>query len=372
MVTFITFCNCDEYSLYTENNSKDLNSGGRQVDASDETNDQTTNNQTTNNAAKTEEGIRTYNFLTFIFYEVIYHDYAEPRYTDGDLKKMHEDKKAKKVTFQYDKLSAQQKKIVSKVQAMIVVVNNNEFMATMCYLSPPDHQDAILKVQCKTPVGPDNDPRIFFIGKFGKCPVAVTQVQQGHGKDAVYHARKEWFKDLVLIAAVGVAAGFPESDVKLGDVLISDQIHDCGIYKQQKGAYIPQGNKMPASKFMLQLLRDHSDWKYPCTKDEKRDASVQIGLILSKPVLLNDAAERGRLLQCFGQKAKGFEMEGFGIMDSSMGFVVIKGVCDFAADKDKAWQPTAALAANSYLYHHFCQTDLSLLLENKQGIYVHI
>jgi len=284
---------------------------------------------------------------------------------------MHEDKKAKKVTLQYDKLSAQQKKIVAKVQAIIVVVNYNEFMATMCYLSPPDHQDAVLKVQCKTPVGPDSDPRIFYIGKFGKCPVAVTRIKQGCGKDAVYHARKECFKDLVLIAAVGVAAGFPESGVKLGDVLISDQIYDCGIYKQQKGAYIPRGSKMPASKFMLQVLDDHSDWKYPCTKDKKRDVSVKIGLILSKSVLLNDAAERGRLLQYFGQEAKGFEMEGFGIMDSSMSFVIIKGVCDFGGDKTKIWQPTAALAANDYLYHHFCQTDLSLLLENKQGIYLY-
>ena len=73
--------------------------------------------------------------------------------------------------------------------------------------------------------------------------------------------------------------------------------------------------------------------------------------------------ERGRLLQYFGQEAKGFEMEGFGIMGSSMSFIIIKGVCDFAGDKTKAWQPTAALAANDYLYHHLCQTDLSLLLE---------
>jgi len=211
---------------------------------------------------------------------------------------------------QYDELSAQQKKIVAKVQAMIVVINDNEFMAAMCYLLPPDHQDAVLKVQCKTPVGPDNDPPIFYIGKFGKCPVAVTQIQQRCGKDAVYHARKECFKDLVLIAAVEVVAGFPENGVKLGDVLISDQIQDCGIYKHQDETYIPQGTKMPGSKFMLQLLRDDFDWKYPCTKDKKRDTSVKIGLILSKSVLVNDAAERGQLLQYFGQEAKGFEMEG--------------------------------------------------------------
>ena len=87
------------------------------------------------------------------------------------------------------------------------------------------------------------------------------------------------------------------------------------------------------------------------------------GLILSKPVLLNDKAERDRLLKKFGPEAKGFEMEGFGIMESLLNFIVIKGVCDFAGDKNKEWQPTAALTANDYLYHHFSQTDLILLLK---------
>ena len=267
---------------------------------------------------------------------------------------------------QFDKLDSQQKDIVSEVQAIIVVVNSNELLATMCYLAPPDHQNVILRIQCVSPVGPDKDPRIFYVGKFGECPVAVTQVQQGRGKDAVYHARKEFFNNLVLIAAVGVAAGFPENGVKLGDVLISDQIQDCTIFKRQDEDFA-RGNKMPASKFMRQLLKHHIDWKYPCTKDESRDASVTFGLILSKPMLLNDKAERKRLLKDYGKEAKGFEMEGFGIMDSAVDFIVIKGVCDLGNKKDDLWQPTAALAANDYLYHHFCQTDLSVLIENEQG-----
>ena len=250
------------------------------------------------------------------------------------------------------------------MQAILVVVNQYELSATLCYLKPPDGQNAIMTIQCIAPIGPDNDPRIFHVGNFGKCPVAVTQVQQGCGKHAVYHARREVFKNLVLIAAVGVAAGFPKQ-VKLGDVLISDRIHDCTIHKIQDGDYIPRGTIIPASKLMIQILKNDLDWKYPCTKDKNRSASVKFGLILSKPVLLNDKTERDRLLKV-NPEAKGFEMEGFGLMDSSLDFIVIKGVCDFAGDKDKAWQPTAALAANDYLYHHFCQTDLSLLL---QGIY---
>ena len=291
-------------------------------------------------------------------------NYVEPLFTDDDLKEKYEKHRTKKEMPQYDKLNSQQRNIVAKVQAMIVVVNNNEFMATMCYLAPPDHQNAVLKILCKTEVGPDSDPRIFYVGNFGKCPVAVTRVKQGRGKDAVYYAKKECFKNLVLIAAVGVAAGFPENGVKLGDVVISDRIHDCTIYKQQDKAYIPRGLMLPASNFMINLLSDHLDWNFACTKDEQRNTSVKIGLILSKSVLLDDADERSRLLQYFGKEAKGFEMEGFGIMDSSMKFIVIKGVCDLGAHKSKEWQPTADLAANDYLHHHFSQTDLSSLLES--------
>ena len=251
------------------------------------------------------------------------------------------------------------------MQAILVVVNQYELLATLCYLKPPDGQSAVMTIQCITSVGPDNDPRIFHVGNFGKCLVAVTQVQQGCGEDAVYHARREVFKNLVLIAAVGVAAGFPKK-VKLGDVLISDRIHDCTIHKIQDGDYISRGIIKSASKFMKQILKLDFDWKYPCTKDKSRNASVKIGLILSKPMLLNDKTERDRLLKV-NPEAIGFEMEGFGIMKSTLDSIVIKGVCDFAGDKDKAWQPTAALAANDYLYHHFCQTDLSLLL---QGMYL--
>ena len=266
----------------------------------------------------------------------------------------------------FDKLNSQEKNIVANVQVIIVVVNNIELKASLCYLAPPDRLNAVLRLQCKSPVGPDTDPRIFYVGKFGKCPVAVTQVQQGRGKDAVYHARKEFFKNLVLIAAVGIAAGFPENNVKLGDVLISDQIQDCSIFKR-KDEDLPRGNKLSASKLMRQLLKHDLDWNFLCTKDGKRDASIIFGPILSKPMLLDNKDERERLLRDYNKEAKGFEMEGFGIMDSSLDFIVIKGVCDLGHEKNDLWQPTAALAANNYLYHHFCQTDLSLLIERRQS-----
>ena len=56
-------------------------------------------------------------------------------------------------------------------------------------------------------------------------------------------------------------------------------------------------------------------------------------------------------------------MGSFDITGSLKSFIIIKGVCNFTGDNTKVWEPTAALAANDYLYHHLYQTDLSLLVE---------
>ena len=133
----------------------------------------------------------------------------------------------------YDKLSAQQKKILDEVQAMLVVVNKSEFMATMSYLKPLVNHDfqSILEIHHVMTLGHKKNSLVFFIGMFGKCPVAVTRVNQGCGRDALYHSG--CFNNILLIAAVGVAAGFPENGVNLGDVIVSQQITDCSIYKKK-------------------------------------------------------------------------------------------------------------------------------------------
>ena len=54
-------------------------------------------------------------------------------------------------------------------------------------------------------------------------------------------------------------------------------------------------------------------------------------------------------------------MEGYSIAGCNIDRIIVKAVCDFASGKTKEWQPTAALAANDYLYHHLNTMDLSCL-----------
>ena len=268
----------------------------------------------------------------------------------------------------HDELSEQQKEIIGEVQAMLIVVNDSEFMATMSYLKPPQNEK-ILKIHRNVKIGLDNNnPIIFYIGMFGKCLVAVTRVEQGRGKVALYHC--DFFKNVLLIAAIGVAAGFPENGVKLGDVVVSQQIIDCSIYKDQDGEYIPRGSTTHAFEYLVKRLKDNKfQWEFVCASQDTK-SSVMFGRFLSKPMLLNNEAERKKILKYFGKEAKGYEMEGFSIAEGGISCIIIKGICDFACGKDKTWQPTAALAANDCLYHDLNEMDLSLMKE--KGTYTYI
>ena len=297
---------------------------------------------------------------------VLHNTLEQPFYSVEDLREKSKKANTQNTVVNYHELNEQQKKSFNVVQAMIIVVNQNEFMATMCYLKPPDGHSHILEVHGSNEVGFENKPFIFYIGMFGKCPVAVTRVDQGRGRDAI---DRIWcFKNILLIAAVGVAAGFPENKVHYGDVIISKQIKDCSIYRQEDGSCTPRGNTTPGCKYMIDRLENSLYWEFVSSKQGTR-SSVIIGLFLSKPVLLDSKGGRKEMLRDFGKDAKGFEMEGFSITGFGKECIIIKGVCDYAYGKTKEWQPTAALAANDYLYHHLNQLDISSMKATKDDLY---
>ena len=293
---------------------------------------------------------------------VLYNILEEPKYSKKDLEEKSKKTNTQNTVVNYRELNQQQKKSFNDVQAMIIVVNQNEFMATMCYLKPPNEHSNILEVHGSNEVGFANKQFIFYIGMFGKCSVAVTRVDQGRGRDAIDHIR--CFKNILLIAAVGVAAGFPENKVHYGDVIISKQIKDCSIYRQEDGSRIPRGNTTSGCQYMINRLQNSLHWEFVRSKQGTK-SSVICGLFLSKSVLLDSRGGRAEMLRDFGEDAKGFEMEGYGITGFGKECIIIKGVCDYASGKTKEWQPTAALAANDYLYHHLNQLDISSMKATK-------
>ena len=298
------------------------------------------------------------NDIIFYYSIVLYNILEQPIYSEKDLQEKFKKANTQNTVENYHKLNEQQKKSLDEVQAMIIVVNQNEFMATMCYLKPPNEHSSILEVHGSNVVGFAKKSFIFYVGMFGKCPVAVTRVDQGRGRDVIDCI---WcVKNILLIAAVGVAAGFPENNVNCGDVIISKHIKNCSIYRQEDGIRTPRGDTTPGCKYMIRRLQNSLYWEFVRSKQGTK-SSVIFGLFLSKPVLLDDKGLGGRkeMLRDFGIDAKGFEMEGFSIIGFGIECIIIKGVCDYASGKTKEWQPTAALAANDYLYHHLNQLDIS-------------
>ena len=262
----------------------------------------------------------------------------EPTFSLENLNEKYQE--AIKVGFtqlRYDQLSTKQMEILDEIQAMLVVVNDIEFMATMSYLKPLVNHDyqSILEIHHKITFGHDENPRLFFIGMFGKCPVAVTRVNKGCGRDALNHS--SCFNNILFIAAVGVAAGFPENDVNLGDVIVSQQITDCSIDKEKNGEHIPHDNVTPACKYLIDRLeKSKLQWEFVCASEGTK-SSVKFGLFLSKPVLLDDKEEKEKILKYFGKGAKGYEMEGFSIAGGAIDCIIVKGVCDFASGNNKIW-----------------------------------
>ena len=78
---------------------------------------------------------------------------------------------------------------------------------------------------------------------------------------------------------------------------------------------------------------------------------VHSGPIASANTVLKTAGVRNKIQNLFGIKA--IEMEASGLAESAWqagkGYLVIRGICDYANDdKNKVWQPYAAVAAAAF------------------------
>ncbi|KAL4809592.1 Pfs domain protein [Aspergillus unguis] len=211
---------------------------------------------------------------------------------------------------------------------------------------------------------------------------------------------------------VGIAGGVPtaESDIRLGDVVVSKPTRDSGgVIQYDFGKTIAGGqfehtgslNKPPHAALTAmarlqaqqQLSQGHipailsqaaaryqgidTDFVYPgqdqdqlfdssydhpnteetCNSRDKartvlrrprasNSPRIHYGLIASGNQVMKHAATRDRLARKFGFLC--FEMEAAGLVDH-FPCVVVRGICDYAdSHKNKQWQPYAAMTAAAY------------------------
>ena len=191
--------------------------------------------------------------------------------------------------------------MLQSVTVLLVGTNVNETSATQSYLQSLDGHEAIYQFN------QDGKPVIYYIGKYGACPAAVTSVPHGF-EVHISTLANQCFPNLCAIVSVGVAYGI-EGKEEMCDVLVSSQVVDYD--NEPPDDQIPREEPFSVSPWLKELFSqpacwpDHAIWKR-LAKNGIPKPNVMSGVILSGPT--NHFAMNSIVTNLSG-KAIGIEMQ---------------------------------------------------------------
>lgn len=258
------------------------------------------------------------------------------------------------------------------------------------------------------------DHNVYTLGSVGNHNVVVACLPLGvygnvEAATTVSHVTST-FPSIVFGLMVGIGGGVPgpNSDVRLGDIVVSKPTATSGgVIKYDYGKTLSNGRfertgslnsppkvllkaisqmksdymigKKPANDILIHTTqtkpgindtfsRPHQDLLFEANythEDENANCSacdqnrlvqrsqrtsyesfIHYGIIASADKVMKDAKVRDSIAE--GQGILCFEMEAAGIMDE-LPSLIIRGICDYCdSHKNKIWQPYAALTAASY------------------------
>ena len=258
------------------------------------------------------------------------------------------------------------------VEIIIHTVNDKESLAVLSIMKSPNKAFNL-------PVNFDTSaPYKFVLGMFGGYKAAQVKTRMGDQCDEVIAEAVEKFPNVHTILAVGVGFAKSKGKFRYGDVMVSKHIHGVQNTKKTSERLMIRPNPIRTVQvdddLCFTFTNVPTDWKkFQCNKTDddtkKRFAVVHCGGIISAPTLTASESYRDQLFEneC---EAIGGEMEGSCVLKfrnkfeknhpkRKLGFIIIKGVADFADDRKgegKAWQYTAAKAAASYADHKLTLT----------------
>ena len=255
-----------------------------------------------------------------------------------------------------DTLSIDDKGIINRVCLLLMVVNDKEFLATLCFFGKNEGK------------GLHYGNYMYYVGKWGKIPAAlVFQGKQGiSGPDGAQELTRvsiALFKNLKLIISLGVCGTMG----RLGDVIVSSRIDGCDHYKVAGKEMINRSLRCePGINIQKFLSIGANTWSFQCTKPEYQNsripeykAKVVFKPMLSGSPLIASGEFRDWLKNSVSREAGGVEMEGIGVVNGisiaekrdQIEFIIVKAGCDYADEsKSKEWQPVAAMAAADFVY----------------------
>ncbi|GAA0909199.1 hypothetical protein GCM10009558_097500 [Virgisporangium aurantiacum] len=237
------------------------------------------------------------------------------------------------------------------------------------------------------PVSVPGDPTLYFLAEMpsrdgGRHTVVIaSQVQDGNrGAAAICAGLARSFPSLRHIVLCGIAGGFPQNGLRLGDIVsASDGIVDYDHVRSLPGGGQLRRPVEGMSKVLLaadrELLAQEAlgsrPWlahlaerrvpplfarplavNDPRRTDRPDGPIVHRGSIGSADRLVRSARVRDQLATRFGVMAA--EMEGSGVAVGAdlhgVQWYVVRGISDYCDEsKNDRWQPYAALAAASYV-----------------------
>jgi nucleoside phosphorylase len=240
------------------------------------------------------------------------------------------------------------RELMAATQVLIVTAAQIELETALSVLQPHDGVSVLSGYSGQA---------VYFFGQLGPYSVAVAKCKAGSvRRDAATLTVRQAIADCdpFAVIAVGVAFGGYTNQLKIGDVLVSEQvipydIQRLGATSQQFRGPIPE-----AGPILLNRFANARGWDFE--RPDGHSCRVKVGPLLSGETLLDSLDDKVRLFEEH-PTAIGGEMEAVGIYaaasrhEANKEWIIVKAVCDWGDGTKKAsgdaYHPLAAAASLS-------------------------
>ena len=238
--------------------------------------------------------------------------------------------------------------LMTQAEVLIVTAAQIELDTALSVLEPSEDGSVLFGYKGQA---------VYYFGRLGQCNVVVAKCKAGSSRrDAAAMTVLQAIADCdpSAVIAVGIGFGGYTSKLKIGDVLVSEQIipyelKRVGVTNEQYRGPIPEAGPVLLNRFTSAL-----GWNFE--RPDGYNCIVRPGPLLSGESLLDNLDEKVRLFQEH-PTAIGGEMEAVGIYaaasrhGTTKEWIIVKAVCDWADGTKKAkgddYQPLAAAASLS-------------------------
>ena len=275
-------------------------------------------------------------------------------------------------------------RLLQSVVVLLVTVNVNETLAAHGYLQPLNGHKHIYQFSKIIDEG-GQQPKtvIYYIGRYGNCPAAITDAQPGfeiHGSaSSLVVMADKCFSNLGVIISVGIACGI-KNKVKMFDVLVSSKLINYMKANNEHGGYLQKRETITVSPQLTKLFTQLDDWPIDHIKKRLNDSGMKLpnvksGTILSGPYI-DDPAKKEALIEMFGSEPIGIEEDRAQLFvesqQTSINTIFIKAVYEFGdgIKNSKEYQPTAALLAADLVHRCLCNPQAHEIFRGLQNYFV--